>query len=194
MLNLKGQKLSCRSLQTAYRILYRMRSLLCYRRVSFIRWFHRSLWEYIECRRNCPWRSELRLFCSSSYESPLRSTLRCYSLPDANWKIRVLSVYSRRKRQGWGFEIHEWRSHKFWRYRCRWHWSCGRHRSLFCKSIGPAQDLGNKLVKSISGEIKYLDQNEVHHQRAKYFYQLAKFNKECFARDYDWYVQKGLII
>jgi multimeric flavodoxin WrbA len=61
------------------------------------------------------------------------------------------------------------------------------------KSIEPAQDLGKTLVKSIKGEIKYPDQDEIHRQRTEYFCQLAKLYKEHFAHDYDWYVQKGLI-
>jgi multimeric flavodoxin WrbA len=69
----------------------------------------------------------------------------------------------------------------------------GRDLSELEKSFGPAQDLGKKLVQSIRGEIKYRDQDETHRQRAEYFCQLAKFNKERFAHDYDWYVQKGLI-
>jgi multimeric flavodoxin WrbA len=69
----------------------------------------------------------------------------------------------------------------------------GRDPSALEKSMESAQDLGKKLVKSIRGEIKYPDQEEAHRQRAEYFCQLAKFNKERFAHDYDWYVQKGLI-
>jgi len=69
----------------------------------------------------------------------------------------------------------------------------GRDPSALQKSTGPAQDLGKKLVKSIRGEIKYPDQDEAHRQRTEYFCQLAKFNKERFAHDYNWYAQKGLI-
>ena len=69
----------------------------------------------------------------------------------------------------------------------------GRAPSALENYIGPAQDLGKKLVKSIRGEIKYPDQDEIHRQRTEYFSQLAKSNKERFAHDYDWYVQKGLI-
>lgn len=69
----------------------------------------------------------------------------------------------------------------------------GRDPSELEKSLGPAQDLGKKLVQSIRGEIKYPDQDETRRQRAEYFCQLAKFNKERFAHDYDWYVRKGLI-
>ena len=69
----------------------------------------------------------------------------------------------------------------------------GRDNSALENYIGPAQDLGKQLVKAIRGEIKYPDQEEIHRQRTEYFCQLAKFNKEGFAHDYDWYVQKGLI-
>ena len=69
----------------------------------------------------------------------------------------------------------------------------GRAPSTLENYIGPAHDLGKKLAKSIRGEIKYTDQDEIHRQRTEYFCQLAKFNKERFAHDYDWYVQKGLI-
>jgi multimeric flavodoxin WrbA len=69
----------------------------------------------------------------------------------------------------------------------------GRDISTLEKSMEPARDLGKKLVKSIHGEIKYPEQDEAHRQRAEYFCQLAKFNKERFAHDYNWYVQKGLI-
>jgi hypothetical protein len=69
----------------------------------------------------------------------------------------------------------------------------GRDPSALEKSKGPAQELGKKLIKSIRGEIKYPDQDETHRQRTEYFCQLAKSNKERFAHDYDWYVQKGLI-
>ncbi len=69
----------------------------------------------------------------------------------------------------------------------------GRDPSALEKSMEPARELGKKLVKSIQGEIKYPEQDEAHRQHAEYFCQLAKFNKERFAHDYDWYVQKGLI-
>jgi len=69
----------------------------------------------------------------------------------------------------------------------------GRDPFALEKSKGPAQELGKKLTKSIRGEIKYPDQDETHRQRAEYFCQLAKSNKERFAHDYGWYVQKGLI-
>ena len=69
----------------------------------------------------------------------------------------------------------------------------GRDPTALEKSIEPAQELGKKLVKSINGEIKYPEQDEIHRQREEYFCQLAKYNKERFAHDYDWYVQKGLI-
>jgi multimeric flavodoxin WrbA len=69
----------------------------------------------------------------------------------------------------------------------------GRDPSALEKSLGPSQDLGKKLVRSIRDEIKYPDQDEIHRQNAEYFCQLAKFNKERFAHDYDWYVREGLI-
>jgi len=53
----------------------------------------------------------------------------------------------------------------------------GRALSALENYIGPAQDLGKKLVKSIFGKIKYTDQDEIHRQRTEYFCQLAKFNK-----------------
>jgi multimeric flavodoxin WrbA len=71
--------------------------------------------------------------------------------------------------------------------------SIGRDPSELEKALGPAQDLGKKLVQAIRGEIKYPDQDEANRQRAEYFCQLAKFNKERFAHDYAWYVKKGLI-
>jgi len=40
-----------------------------------------------------------------------------------------------------------------------------REPSALENYIGPAQDLGKKLVKSIRGEIKYTDQDEIHHKR-----------------------------
>jgi multimeric flavodoxin WrbA len=69
----------------------------------------------------------------------------------------------------------------------------GTYPSAIQQATGTAEDLGKKLAKSIRGEIKYPDQDEMHLQRAKYFCQLVKSNKERFAHDYDWYVQKGLI-
>lgn len=69
----------------------------------------------------------------------------------------------------------------------------GRDPSALQQSTGTAQDLGKTLVKSIRGEIKYPDQDEFHRQHREYFCQLAKFNKERFAHDYDWYSRMGLI-
>ena len=69
----------------------------------------------------------------------------------------------------------------------------GRDPSALEKALEPAKELGKKLVKSIKGELKYPEQDEAHSQHAEYFCQLAKSNKERFAHDYDWYVQKGLI-
>jgi multimeric flavodoxin WrbA len=61
------------------------------------------------------------------------------------------------------------------------------------QAAGTAGDLGKKLAKSIRGEIKYPNQDEMHRQNTEYFCQLAKSNKERFAHDYEWYVQKSLI-
>lgn len=61
------------------------------------------------------------------------------------------------------------------------------------QAAGSAEELGKKLVKSIRGEIKYPEQDEMHRQTAAYFCQLAQSNKERFAHDYDWYVRMGLI-
>ncbi|RXA21901.1 flavodoxin family protein [Methanosarcina sp. MSH10X1] len=61
------------------------------------------------------------------------------------------------------------------------------------QAAGSAEELGKKLVKSVRGEIKYPDQDEAHRQTTAYFCQLAQSDKERFAHDYDWYVQKGLI-
>lgn len=61
------------------------------------------------------------------------------------------------------------------------------------QAAGTAEELGKKLVKSIRGEIKYPDQDEFHRQHTAYFCQLAQSDKERFAHDYEWYVQKGLI-
>ena len=69
----------------------------------------------------------------------------------------------------------------------------GRDPSALDKSMDPARNLGKKLVKSIRGKIRYPDQDELHQQHTEYFCQLAKFNKERFAHDYDWYSRKGLI-
>jgi hypothetical protein len=69
----------------------------------------------------------------------------------------------------------------------------GRDPSALEKALGPAKELGKNLVKSIRGEIKYPEQDEAHRQRAEYFCQLAKSNKERFAHDYDWYSRKGMI-
>lgn len=69
----------------------------------------------------------------------------------------------------------------------------GMYPSTLDQAAGPAEELGKKLVKSIRGEIKYPDQDEMHRQTTEYFCQLVKSDKERFAHDYDWYVQKGLI-
>lgn len=69
----------------------------------------------------------------------------------------------------------------------------GRDPSELEKAKVSAQELGKKLVESIRGEIKYPAQDEMHRQRTEYFCQLAKSNKERFAHDYEWYVQKGLM-
>lgn len=69
----------------------------------------------------------------------------------------------------------------------------GMYPSALEQAAGNAEDLGKKLAKSIRGEIKYPDQDEMHRQTTEYFCQLVKSDKERFAHDYDWYVQKGLI-
>jgi len=69
----------------------------------------------------------------------------------------------------------------------------GMYPSTLDQAAGPAEELGKKLVKSIRGEIKYPNQDEMHRQTTEYFCQLVKSDKERFAHDYDWYVQKGLI-
>jgi multimeric flavodoxin WrbA len=69
----------------------------------------------------------------------------------------------------------------------------GRDPSALQQAAGTAEELGKRLIKSIRGEIKYPDQDELHRHRVAYFCQLAQSNKERFAHDYEWYVQKGLI-
>lgn len=69
----------------------------------------------------------------------------------------------------------------------------GLYPSALQQAAGTAEELGKKLAKSIRGEIKYPNQDEMHRQSTEYFCQLVKSNKERFAHDYDWYVQKGLI-
>jgi multimeric flavodoxin WrbA len=69
----------------------------------------------------------------------------------------------------------------------------GMYPSALEQSAGNAEELGKKLAKSIRGEIKYPDQDEMHRQTTEYFCQLVKSDKERFAHDHDWYVQKGLI-
>ncbi len=69
----------------------------------------------------------------------------------------------------------------------------GMYPSALEQAAGNAEELGKKLAKSIRGEIKYPDQDEMHRQTTAYFCQLVRSDKERFAHDYDWYVQKGLI-
>lgn len=69
----------------------------------------------------------------------------------------------------------------------------GMYPSALEQAAGNAKELGKKLAKSIRGEIKYPDQDEMHRQTTEYFCQLVKSDKERFAHDYDWYVQKGMI-
>jgi len=69
----------------------------------------------------------------------------------------------------------------------------GMYPSALEQAAGNAEELGKKLAKSIRGEIKYPDQDEMHRQTTEYFCQLVKSDKERFAHDYDWYVQKGMI-
>jgi multimeric flavodoxin WrbA len=69
----------------------------------------------------------------------------------------------------------------------------GMYPSALEQAAGTAEELGKKLAKSVRGEIKYPDQDEMHRQTTEYFCQLVKSDKERFAHDYDWYVQKGLI-
>lgn len=69
----------------------------------------------------------------------------------------------------------------------------GIYPSALEQAAGTAEELGKKLVKSIRGEIKYPEQDELHRQSTEYFCRLVKSNKEKFAHDYDWYVRMGLI-
>jgi len=68
----------------------------------------------------------------------------------------------------------------------------GMYPSALEQAARNAEELGKKLVKSIRGELKYPDQDEMHRQTTEYFCQLVKSDKERFAHDYDWYVQQGL--
>jgi Multimeric flavodoxin WrbA len=69
----------------------------------------------------------------------------------------------------------------------------GTYPSALEQAAGTAEELGKKLVKSIRGEIKYPEQDELHRQSTEYFCRLVKSNREKFAHDYDWYVRMGLI-
>ncbi len=69
----------------------------------------------------------------------------------------------------------------------------GMYPSALEQAAEDAEELGKKLAKSIRGEIKYPDQDEMHRQTTEYFCQLVKSDKERFAHDYEWYVRMGLI-
>lgn len=69
----------------------------------------------------------------------------------------------------------------------------GMYPSALEQAAENAEELGKKLAKSIRGEIKYPDQDEMHRQTTEYFCQLVKSDKERFAHDYEWYVRMGLI-
>lgn len=69
----------------------------------------------------------------------------------------------------------------------------GMYPSALEQAVEDTEELGKKLAKSIRGEIKYPDQDEMHRQTTEYFCQLVKSDKEKFAHDYDWYVRMGLI-
>ncbi len=51
--------------------------------------------------------------------------------------------------------------------------------------------LGKTLARSISGELKYPDQDEMHRQRREYLGQLVKHRKEEWAHEFEWHVEKG---
>ncbi|AKB44613.1 flavodoxin family protein [Methanosarcina vacuolata] len=69
----------------------------------------------------------------------------------------------------------------------------GMYPSALEQAAEDAEELGKKLAKSIRGEIKYPEQDEMHRQTTEYFCQLVKSDKERFAHDYEWYVRMGLI-
>jgi hypothetical protein len=69
----------------------------------------------------------------------------------------------------------------------------GRDPSALHQAEQDAFELGKKLCRSIRGEYRFPDQDEIHRQRREYFCQLVKYNKDRWAHEYDWYVDMGWI-
>jgi len=54
-----------------------------------------------------------------------------------------------------------------------------------------SRSLGRILVRSIRGELRYPDQEEMQQQRRDYFRQLILWNRDKWTHEYDWYARMG---
>jgi hypothetical protein len=69
----------------------------------------------------------------------------------------------------------------------------GRDPGALGPAIRDAHKLGQKLARSVRGEHKYPEQDEIHRQKRDYFCQLVKYNKDRWPHEYEWHVKMGWI-
>ena len=67
----------------------------------------------------------------------------------------------------------------------------GRDPAALPAAEKEAVELGQKLVMSINGAIKYPEQDAIRQQRKAYFCQIVRANKDIWKHEYDWWVEMG---
>lgn len=71
--------------------------------------------------------------------------------------------------------------------------SVGRGPDALLDAEKDARSLGKTLIRSIRGELRYPEQEEMQRERRDYFRQLILYNKDLWTHEYDWYVDRGWI-
>jgi len=71
--------------------------------------------------------------------------------------------------------------------------SVGRDPGAIRDGEKKAHALGKTLVRSVRGELRYPEQEEMQRQRREYFRQLILWNKDQWTNEYEWYVRMGWI-
>jgi multimeric flavodoxin WrbA len=69
----------------------------------------------------------------------------------------------------------------------------GRDPAALPKAEGEAVILGKMLAESIRGVHTYPEQEKIHRERQEYFSRLVRANKDIWAHEYEWHVEKGWI-
>jgi len=67
----------------------------------------------------------------------------------------------------------------------------GRNPDALEPAVTEASELGKTLAEAISDKRRYIDQENAIAERGAFFRQLVEANKEAWAHQYDYWMEKG---